>query len=118
VQQNRNARQSEVPKAEALVEEHVGKFISWQSSVELIGLLDSLRERLRQRRSTFLTEKLAGMSHLGVEDHEKIARMMDELIEKIMIEPAERMRSEKQLRRKIQNLEALRDLYLSDREKP
>jgi glutamyl-tRNA reductase len=118
VQQNRSARQSEVPKAEALVEEHVAKFISWQSSVELIGLLDSLRERLRQRRSTFLTEKLAGMSHLGAEDHEKIASMMDELIEKIMIEPAERMRSEKQLRRKIQNLEALRDLYLSDKEKP
>jgi hypothetical protein len=43
--------------------------------------------------------------------------MMDELIERIMIEPAERLRSEKQLRRKIQNLEALRDLYLSDKEK-
>src|SRR6202158_5147249 len=50
VQQNRNARESEVPKAETLVEEHVAKFISWQSSVELIGLLDTLRERLRQRR--------------------------------------------------------------------
>jgi glutamyl-tRNA reductase len=118
VQQNRSARQSEVPKAEALVEEHVAKFISWQSSVELIAVLDSLRERLRQRRSVFLAEKLAGMSHLGTDDHEKIASMMDELIERIMIEPAERMRSEKQLRRKIQNLEALRDLYLSDREKP
>jgi glutamyl-tRNA reductase len=118
VQQNRSARQSEVPKAEALVEEHLAKFISWQSSVELIAVLDSLRERLRQRRSTFLAEKLTSMNHLGTDDHEKIASMMDELIERIMIEPAERMRSEKQLRRKIQNLEALRDLYLSDREKP
>jgi len=118
VQQNRSARQSEVPKAEALVEEHLAKFISWQSSVELIAVLDSLRERLRQRRSTFLAEKLTSMNHLGTDDHEKIASMMDELIERIMIEPAERMRSEKQLRRKIQNLEALRDLYLTDREKP
>ena len=45
VQQNRDARQSEVPKAEALVEEHVGKFISWQASVELIGVLDTLRRQ-------------------------------------------------------------------------
>lgn len=118
VQQNRNARQNEVPKAEALVEEHLAKFISWQSSVELISVLESLRGRLRQRRSSFLTEKLSSMTHLAAEDHEKIAGMVDELIEKIMIEPAAQMRSEKELRRKIQNLEALRDLYLSDREKP
>ena len=46
VQQNRSARQSEVPKAEAFVEEHVGKFISWQASVELIGVLDTLEGQL------------------------------------------------------------------------
>jgi len=34
------------------------------------------------------------------------------------LEQAERLRSEKQLRRKIQNVEALRDLFLSNREKP
>ena len=44
--------------------------------------------------------------------------MMDELIEELLIAPAERLRSEKEHRRKIQNVEALRDLYLSDREKP
>ena len=41
VKQNRDARQSEVPKAESLVEDHVGKFISWQASVELTGVLDN-----------------------------------------------------------------------------
>ena len=56
-----DARQSEVPKAEALVEEHVGKFISWQASVELIGVLDTLRDRLKMRRAAFLQEKLNGM---------------------------------------------------------
>ena len=43
VKQNRDARQSEVPKAESLVEDHVGKFISWQASVELTGVLETLR---------------------------------------------------------------------------
>ena len=118
VQQNRDARQSEVPKAEALVEEHLGKFISWQASVELIGVLDTLRGSLKERRAAFLQEKLAGMNHFSPEDRERLGGLMDELIERLLIAPAERLRMEKELRKKIQSLEAIRDLYLSDREKP
>jgi len=118
VQQNRNARESEVPKAEALVEEHVGKFISWQASVELIGVLDTLRGSMKERRTAFLAEKLTGMNHFTTQDREQIGGLMDELIEKLLIAPAERLRMEKELRKKIQSVEAIRDLYLSDREKP
>jgi glutamyl-tRNA reductase len=117
VQQNKDARQSEVPKAEALVEEHVGKFISWQASVELIGVLDTLRERLRERRAAFLKEKLNGMEKFSVEDREHLGKLMDELIEQVLIAPAERLRAEKEFRKKIQSVEAIRELYLSDREK-
>src|SRR2546428_8723114 len=35
VQQNRNARESEVPRAQGIVDEHVTKFLSWQASVWL-----------------------------------------------------------------------------------
>ena len=118
VKQNRDARQSEVPKAESLVEDHVAKFISWQASVELTGVLDTLRGNLKQRRTHFLAEKLAGMNHFSAEDRERIGEMMDELIEQLLLHPAERLRTEKELRRKIQNVEAIRDLYLSHREKP
>ena len=118
VQQNRSARENEVPKAEALVEEHVAKFISWQASVELIGVLDTLRDSLKERRAAFLHEKLAGMNHFSNEDREHIGALMDELLEKLLIAPAERLRAEKELRKKIQNVEAIRELYLSDREKP
>jgi len=118
VEQNRAARKSEVPKAEALIEEHVGKFISWQASVELIGVLDILRGSMRERRSAFLKEKLEGINHFTPQDREHIGTLMDELIEKLLIVPAERLRSEKELRKKIQNVEAIRALYLSDREKP
>jgi hypothetical protein len=40
------------------------------------------------------------------------------LLEKLLVGPAERLRGEKELRRKIQNVEALRDLFLSHGEKP
>lgn len=117
VDQNRKARQSEVPKAEALVEEHVGKFISWQASVELIGVLDTLRDRMKARGAAFLREKLNGMDRYSVEDREHLGQLMDELVEKLLIAPAERLRAEKEFRKKIQSVEAIRELYLSDREK-
>jgi len=46
VQQNRSARENEVPKAEVLVEEHVAKFISWQG------------QRRTDRRARYLARQL------------------------------------------------------------
>jgi glutamyl-tRNA reductase len=118
VQQNRNARESEIPKAQAIVDEHVGKFLSWQSSVELVGLVDALRSRMQEERSAFVRARLESMNHLSDAQRAHIENMMDELLEKLLLEPAQRLRGEKELRRKIQNVEALRDLFLSHREKP
>jgi glutamyl-tRNA reductase len=117
VQQNRQAREGEVPRAEAIVEDHVGKFLSWQASVELIGLVQALRVRLREERTSFLHTRLASVTHLSPKDREHMEVLMDELLEKLLVEPAERLRGERELRRKIQNVEALRDLFLSDRDK-
>jgi glutamyl-tRNA reductase len=118
VQQNRNARENEVPRAEAVVEEHVGKFLSWQASVELVGLVEALRSRLRSERGAFLSSRLETMNHLAAADVRRIETLMDDLLEKLLLEPAERLRGERELRRKIQNVEALRDLFLREREKP
>jgi glutamyl-tRNA reductase len=58
------------------------------------------------------------MNHLAPTDRERMEALMDELLEKLLVEPAERLRGEKELRRKIQNVEALRDLFLSKKDKP
>ena len=118
VQQSRAVRESEVPRAETIVEEHVGKFLSWQASVELVGLVDELRARLQDERTAFVRARMESMKHLGEADRQRMEALMGELLEKLLLEPAERLRGEKELRRKIQNIEALRDLFLSNREKP
>src|SRR5712692_9182149 len=118
VKQNRHARESEVPRAEVIVDEHVGKFLSWQASVELVGLVEALRSRIREERAAFIRARLDGMTHLNPGERERMETLMDELLEKLLVQPAERLRGEKELRRKIQNVEALRDLFLSHREKP
>src|ERR1700687_1222256 len=118
VEQNRHARESEIPRAEIIVEEHVGKFLSWQASVELVGLVDARRSRIREERAAFIRARLDGMSHLAPSDRERVETLMDELLEKLLIQPAERLRGEKELRRKIQNVEALRDLFWPGKDKP
>jgi len=117
VQQNRQARESEIPRAEGIVEEHLAKFLSWQASVELVGLVEELRSRLRSERGAFLSSRLETMNHLSAADIRRIETLMDDLLKKLLLEPAERLRGERELRRKIQNVEALRDLFLRDGEK-
>jgi glutamyl-tRNA reductase len=118
VQQNRNARESEIPRAESIVTEHVGKFLSWQASVELVGLVEALRNRIRGERAAFVRARMESIKHLSESDRANVEKLMDEMLEKLLLEPAQRLRGEKELRRKIQNVEALRDLFLSNREKP
>jgi glutamyl-tRNA reductase len=117
VQQNRHARENEVPKAETIVDEHVGKFLSWQASVELVGLINSLRDKMREERAQFVRTRVESIRHLTEADRAQVESLMDDMLEKLILEPAQRLRGEKELRRKIQNVEALRDLFLNGREK-
>ena len=117
VKQNRAAREEEIPRAEEIVEEHVMKFLSWQASVELVSLLDVLRTRVKEERAAFLRERMEMLTHFRPEERAKMELLMDELLEKMLMRPAERLRGEKKLRKKIQNVDALRDLFLNDREK-
>src|SRR6202166_2738537 len=117
VRQSRAMRENEIPRAETIVDEHVGKFLSWQASVELVGLVDELRARLQHERTAFVRDRMEKMKHLSADDRQQMETLIGELLEKLLLEPAERLRGEKELRRKIQNVEALRDLFLSNREK-
>src|SRR5437762_2458916 len=118
VQQSRNARSSEVPPPQVIVDAHVAKFLSWQASVDLVGLVDALRVKMREERASFIRARMDSMKHLTETERAHVEKLMDEMLEKLLLEPAERLRGEKELRRKIQNVEALRDLFLSYREKP
>jgi len=118
VEQNRRARESEIPKADGIVDEHVGKFLSWQASVELVGVLEELRSKMREERAEFIRSRVDTLRHLSEADRAHLEKLMDEMLEGLLLAPAQRLRGEKDLRRKIQNVEALRDLFLARRGKP
>ena len=117
VAQNRQARENEIPKADSIVEEHVGRFLSWEASVELIGLINELRTRMREERAKFIHARVESIKHMTPADRVQVEKWMDDLLENLLLEPAQRLRGEKDLRRKIHNVEALRELFLSHREK-
>lgn len=117
VAQNRQARENEIPKADSIVDEHVGKFLSWQAGVELVGLVDELRARMREDRAQFIRARVESIRHLTEADRRLVEKLIDEILEILLLEPAARLRGEKDLRRKVQNLEALRDLFLTNRER-
>src|SRR5215467_2012014 len=79
VAQNRHARENEIPKADGIVEEHVGKFLSWQASVELVGLIHELRTRMRDERAKFIHARVESIKHLTNADRFQVEKLMDEL---------------------------------------
>jgi len=118
VEQNKKARVAEIPRAETIIDEQVQKFLHWQAGVAAGTVLEDLRARLAAEREDFLRERLAAMAHLSEQDRAEISRILQELLDRVVIHPAERMRGIPELRRKLQNFEALRDLFRLDREKP
>jgi glutamyl-tRNA reductase len=118
VEQNKKARVAEIPRAEAIIDEQVEKFLHWQAGVSAGAVLGDLRQKLGAEREAFVQERLASMAHLSEADRAQVSAMLQEFLDRVVLSPAERMRGIPELRRKLQNFEAIRDLFRLDREKP
>ena len=59
VEQNKRAREAEIPRAEAIIAEHVAKFENWRTALETGSIVEDLRERFRKHREALLRERLA-----------------------------------------------------------
>ncbi|MBI3661712.1 MAG: glutamyl-tRNA reductase [Acidobacteria bacterium] len=118
VEQNKHARAKEVPRAEALISEQLEKFQTWQASVRSVAVLAALREKLQQNREEFLQQHMDEMKHLSPEDRERVGRLTAELLDSILEQPAKCLRNEKGLRRKLEEIEAVRHLFGLEKNKP
>ena len=113
VEQNRKARESEIPRADAIVDEHVKKFLAWQTSLEGAGLIEALRARLNAEREALLAAHVSGANGAGANAAElaHLERLTKELIERIVQLPEKRLREQRKLRRPVEGLAALRELF-------
>src|ERR1700693_4602739 len=73
IEQNKKAREAEIPRAEAIIDEQVEKFLHWQAGVAAGAVLGDLRKKLAAEREAFVQERLASMSRLSDEDRAQFA---------------------------------------------
>lgn len=117
VEQNKRARAGEIPRVETIIEEHVTKFQAWQAGVEITAVLRDLRAKLGEQREAFLRERLANTGNISAADRERIGRLAEELLERMVVEPVGRLRNAAELRQRLADLEAVRRLFDLDQEK-
>jgi glutamyl-tRNA reductase len=85
--QNTEARRAEVPKAEAVVEEAVGKFRDWYSGLTHVEVLKGLRARLEAIRRQELESYRGKVAALGPDAEKIVDRLTDSIVAKILHHP-------------------------------
>src|SRR5437870_4358294 len=64
----------------------ISKFLSWQASVDLVGLVDALRVKMREERASFIRARMESMKHLTETERAHVEKLMDEMLEKLLLE--------------------------------
>jgi len=111
VEQNKKAREAEIPRAEALISEHIAKFESWCAGLAAGSIVEDLRKHFHRQREELLREHLAANAGLSPEEHARMVKLTEQLIDRVLDAPAEQMRSGRGMRGRLGAVDALRHLW-------
>ena len=117
VEQNKKAREAEIPRAEAINSEHIAKFEAWRAALEAGSIVDDLRGKFHKQRELLIREKLAEMDEVSPDERARIAHITEELIERVLEQPSNKVRHGRGMRGRLAGLEALRHLFGLDEDK-
>ena len=91
---NRQRRQQEAARVEAIVEEEVTRFHEWWDSLRVVPTLVDLREQAETLREQELERALRRLSHLAEADQETVAALSRALVNKLLHHPVTRVKAE------------------------
>jgi glutamyl-tRNA reductase len=111
VEQNKKARESEIPRVEAIIAEHIDKFEAWRGALEAGSIVNDLRDQFHKHRELMIREKLKDMEDVSPQERDRIAHITEELIERLLEEPREKLRHGRGMRGRLAGLEAIRHLF-------
>ena len=103
-EENRRRRGREIPLAEAILEEELGRFLAWFGNLAVVPTLNALRSRLAALRD-------AELDRLPAEERERFRAFADAIAAKLLHEPLRRLKSETDASRKLDRVEAVRHLF-------
>jgi glutamyl-tRNA reductase len=107
--ENRRRRVREVPRAEGILEEELGRFLFWYGNLSVIPTVTDLKRRLEQIRD-------AELGRVPAADRERLRPLADSIVAKLLHEPMRRLKSETDAGRKLDRVEAIRHLFDLDKE--
>ena len=111
VQENLSRRAAEIDRAEGIVSEEVGRFMMWHRSRGAIPTVVALRQRfdaIRRAELQRLDGKLAGLTPDAREKVDEITRL---IMEKLLLEPTERLKMLPDEETQVQYTEAVNRLF-------
>jgi glutamyl-tRNA reductase len=111
VEQNKKARESEIPRVEAIIAEHIDKFEAWRGALEAGSIVNDLRDQFHKHRELIIREKLKDMGDVSPQERDRIAHITEQLIERLLEEPREKLRHGRGMRGRLAGLEAIRHLF-------
>jgi glutamyl-tRNA reductase len=117
VAQNKKARESEVPRVEAIIAEHIDKFEAWRGALEAGSIVNDLRDQFHQHREALIREQLKDMDEVSPQERDRIAHITEKLIERLLEHPEEKLKHGRGMRGRLAGLEAMRHLFGLDEDK-
>ena len=93
VKENLTRRSSELERAEAIVDEEVGKFTSWLQSREIIPTVIALRERFEAIRQSELARLEPKLNTLPPDARARVDEITQLLLQKLLHAPTEQLKS-------------------------
>ncbi len=93
VNENLARRSGELARADAIVDEEVGRFVSWMQSREIIPTVVALRQRFEAIRQAELTRLEPKLSGLPPEARARLDEITHLIVEKLLLTPTEQLKS-------------------------
>ncbi len=103
-EENRRRRAREIPRAEAILEEELARFMAWFGNLAVVPTLTGLQRRLADLRDREL-------ERVPAPERERFREFADAIAAKLLHEPLRRMKSEPDPSRKLDRVEAIRHLF-------
>ncbi|HJV35927.1 glutamyl-tRNA reductase [Geomonas sp.] len=108
---NLEQRKIEAAKAEAIVEQEIGQFFKWLSSLEVTPTIVALRSRFDEIRKAELAKTLAGWKDLPPGAEKKLEALTNAYMNKLLHQPTSVLKKTEQGNRNDLYVDALRNLF-------
>jgi glutamyl-tRNA reductase len=107
-EENRVRRAREVPRAEAILEEELTRFLAWFGNLAVVPTLTDLRRRMEEIRD-------AELARLPETERQRFRQAAEAMFSKLLNELTRGLKSEEDPARKFDRVEAIRHVFGLDR---